>query len=219
MRKPLKLAILILLFAFALVAKDREFTMPKAFHAKTYPARDVHDDEKVSIAADPYDLPDKADPVFTSQYLKRGMMPIQVVFSNDGDSSVALNDISVTLIARDRTKIFPANKDDLYRRLSQAVDPISGPNPVDIPLPKKKKKGISQETAREVDAIISAKPRVVEAKATQAAIYIFDIDGIDHPLAGAKLVISGLRRDGHELFYFEIPMEKYLTYQPTSQVQ
>jgi hypothetical protein len=210
----MKIAAVILLLAVALAAKDREFTMPKAFHAKTYPARDAHDDEKVSIAADPYDLPDKADSVFASRYLQRGMMPIQVVFSNDGDSAVVLKDMSVTFITRNRTKIFPADKDDLYRRLSQAVDPNRPTDIMKIPL-SKKKKAISKETEREVDAL-TAYPTVVEAKTTQSAMYIFDVDGLDHPLAGAKLVISGVRRDGHELFYFEIPMEKYLTYQPTS---
>jgi hypothetical protein len=214
MRRPLKLAVITLLLAVAVVAKDREFTMPKAFHAKTYPARDTHDDEKMSIAADPYDLQDKADPVFVVPYLKRGLLPVQVIFSNDGDSSVILQDLSVRFITRNRTRISPAEKDDIYRRVSQAVDP-NRPKIADIPLPKRKKRAVSDEAQKEVEAI-TVHPQAIEPKTTQSAMYVFDVEGLDHPLAGAKLVISGLRRDGHELFYFEIPMEKYLTYQPTA---
>ena len=38
------LALLTLALAIALAAKTREFTMPRAFHANTYPARDAHED-------------------------------------------------------------------------------------------------------------------------------------------------------------------------------
>src|SRR5919205_1268952 len=103
MRKPLKLSAVIVLIVVALAAKDREFTLPKVFHAKTYPARDAHDDEKMSVAADPYDLPDKADPIFVVPYLKRGLMPVHVIFSNDSDSSVLLSQMSVTFLTRNRT--------------------------------------------------------------------------------------------------------------------
>src|SRR5947209_6166167 len=45
-------------------AKDKTLPLPRAFHAKTYPANDVHTDEKVAIAADPYDTADKAATAF-----------------------------------------------------------------------------------------------------------------------------------------------------------
>src|SRR3954468_18082833 len=50
---------LILLLAVLAFAKNDPQPPPKAFHAKTYPAVDTHSDEKVAIAADPYDMPDK----------------------------------------------------------------------------------------------------------------------------------------------------------------
>jgi hypothetical protein len=38
------------------------------------------------------------------------------------------------------------------------------------------------------------------------------VEGLANPLAGAKLNLRMLRSaDGKELFYFEIPFDKYLT--------
>ena len=51
------------LWAVALVTLPlpaKDFVKPAAQPAKTYPAHDDHADDKVAIAADPYDTPDKA---------------------------------------------------------------------------------------------------------------------------------------------------------------
>src|SRR5208282_3024702 len=45
-------------FSLSLSAKD--FAKPVAQPAKTYPVHDDHSDEKVAIAADPYDTAEKA---------------------------------------------------------------------------------------------------------------------------------------------------------------
>src|ERR1700680_3927877 len=39
----------------------KQFVMPAAQPAKTYPARDEHSDEAVTLALDPYDMADKAN--------------------------------------------------------------------------------------------------------------------------------------------------------------
>jgi hypothetical protein len=214
MHRPVRILGLIALLTLALAAKTREFTMPRAFHAKTYPARDVHDDEKFTVAADPYDLEEKEAPVFAVNYTKDGLLPIQVIFSNDSETPASISRVSVTFITRDRTKIQPAEPEDIYRRIAKQVrrgdEPKMSPVP---PIFRKKSRPISEAAKEEVE-MMNAKPKAVEPKSTQSAIYIFDVENLDHPLAGAKLVVSGVRRDAQELFYFEIPMEKYLTYQP-----
>ena len=214
MHRPVRILGLIALLTLALAAKTREFTMPRAFHAKTYPARDVHDDEKFTVAADPYDLEEKEAPVFAVNYTKDGLLPIQVIFSNDSETPASISRVSVTFITRDRTKIQPAEPEDIYRRIAKQVrrgdEPKMSPVP---PIFRKKSRPISEAAQEEVE-MMNAKPKAVEPKSTQSAIYIFDVENLDHPLAGAKLVVSGVRRDAQELFYFEIPMEKYLTYQP-----
>jgi hypothetical protein len=51
----------------------------------------------------------------------------------------------------------------------------------------------------------------VEAHATQAGFLFFDVEGIDDPLAGAHLYISGVRNgQGQELIFFDISLEGYL---------
>ena len=76
-------------------AKDKVFALPRAFHAKTYPANDVHNDEKVAIAADPYDTADKAATVFTVKYREEGLLPIHLILSNDSDHTVSLAQMTV----------------------------------------------------------------------------------------------------------------------------
>jgi len=193
--------------------KDKVFSSPRAFHAKTYPAHETHDDEKVSIAADPYDMPEKTVGVFTVNYKNEGLLPIFLIFSNDGDGAVSLADLKVTLVTRKRTKISPANTDDIYRRISKQT--VRGDEPQrPFPFPKRKSTTISKEAREEVkDSQFMA--RAVEPHGNQAGFLFFDVDEIESPLAGAKLVITGLADSkGHDLFYFEIPMEKYLSYQP-----
>jgi hypothetical protein len=219
MHRPVRVIGIIALLTLALAAKTHEFSMPRAFHAKTYPARDAHEDEKFTVAADPYDLEEKTAPVFAVNYTKEGLLPIQVIFSNDSDVPASIAKVSVTFITRTRTKISPAAPDDIYRRISKQMK--RGDEPTMNPLPpifKKKNRTVSEAAQEEVEAM-NAKPKAVEGKSTQSAIYIFDVENLDHPLAGAKLVVSGVRRDAQELFYFEIPMEKYLTYQPENPPQ
>jgi hypothetical protein len=193
--------------------KDKIFSLPRAFNAKTYPAHETHDDEKVSIAVDPYDMPEKTVGVFTVDYKKEGLLPIFLIFSNDGDGAISLTDMRVTLVTRKRTKISPAETDDIYRRISKQT--MRGDEPRrPFPLPKRKSTTISKEAREEVkDSQFMA--RAVEPHGNQSGFLFFDVDDIESPLAGAKLVITGLADSkGHDLFYFEIPMEKYLSYQP-----
>jgi hypothetical protein len=215
MHKPLLLAFLILLVALpsALPAKDKAYSAPRAFHAKTYPAHESHEQEKVTVAADPYDMPDKVAGVFTVNYAYAGLLPIYMIFTNDGDQPISLNNLHVTLITRKRVKISPTNASDMYRRLDRATLRADGPS-LPFPLPKKKNKGISQQTRDEVEGS-QFLARAVEPHGTQAGFMYFDVQGLDNPLAGAKLEITGiLDSKGNELFFFEIPMEKYLSYQP-----
>lgn len=209
LRQPAWVVICVVLAAvFAIAAK--EFVPPRAFHAKTYPARDEHPDESVTIAADPYDMADKAA-IFTVPYLQTGFLPVNVIISNDGDQPVALTDLKIELITADKTKIPPATAADIQRRF--ASKPRTGPSPLPIPLPRSKKRPNIEATQEFDQARFAAK--AVEPHANQAGFFFFDVEGISHPLAGAHLYISGLRdAKGTDLIYFEIPMEKYLTYQP-----
>jgi hypothetical protein len=208
----------LILLASVAVFAAKSFIMPQINPAKTYPAHDDHPMEKISIAADPYDLADKAA-IFNENYSAQGYMPILVVITNDGDQPVALNNLKVELITKRRDKIPAASEDDLYRRLSRVKHRGDEPsrNPLPIPLPRKKPDvGVSKQNRTEIDAaMFSAK--AVAPHENQAGFFFFDVSEISQPLAGARLYLNGItNNDGQELMYFEIPMEKYLGYAPPS---
>jgi hypothetical protein len=207
-------AAVIALIAAPAKAKDKDYVAPKAFHAKTYPANDAHDNERVAIAVDPYDLPDKTAGLFVIDYKDEGLLPLQLIISNDGDGPVSLTDMKVQLVTAKRVKIGPATPEDIYRKIArQPASSQSAPKP--FPLPGKTVKRSVKKS--EQDEIDNARflARAVEPHATQAGFLFFDVEGIDHPLAGAHLYISGVRdNSGQELMFFDIPLEKYLTYQP-----
>ena len=189
------------------VAKD--FVMPVPQPANTYPARDEHPAEHVTVAADPYDMADKAD-IFSVRYSDEGFLPIYVVVTNDGDQPVSLTDLKVQFVTVNRAKIQAATTDDIYRRLSRPS--TSGkPSPLPFPTSKKVKGTVSAKTLEEIqNAQFAAK--AVEPHSTQAGFMFFDVTSISTPLPGARLFLTGVRdAKGSELMYFEIPMEKYLS--------
>ncbi|MGB8009202.1 MAG: hypothetical protein WCF48_18900 [Terriglobales bacterium] len=200
---------LLLLCAIASMAA-KEFVMPTARPARTYPAHDEHPLERVTVAVDPYDLEDKAS-IFTVNYRNNGYMPVFFVISNDGDQPVSLVDMKAQMNTKDRSKLYPASMDDLLRRLSHPTR-NDRQNTLPIPLPKKEVKGgVSRKTWDEIEqAQFGAK--AVEPHSTVRGFLFFDIQDIANPLPGASFYLMGVQdASGKELMYFEISMEKYLT--------
>src|SRR6266576_4720006 len=89
----------------------KEFVMPQAQPARTYPAHDEHPNEAVTIALDPYDMADKAK-IFSVHYSEVGFVPIFVVVTNDGDQPVQLSGMKAQLVTANRAKILPAADED-----------------------------------------------------------------------------------------------------------
>src|SRR5271157_3137941 len=100
-----------------LAVAAKEFAMPAARAARTYPAHDDHPMEKVVVAVDPYDVEYKAS-IFSVNYRNYGYLPVFFVITNDGDLPVSLVGMKAQLNTKDRSKLFPATTDDLLRRLS-----------------------------------------------------------------------------------------------------
>jgi hypothetical protein len=209
-RRILSLVTFLFLFCLAAMA-GKEFMMPSARPARTYPAHDEHSLEKITVAVDPYDLGDKAQ-IFSTDYRNYGYLPVFFVVTNDGDQPVALSGMKAELITVKRTKLSPATNDDLMRRMSRPA-PKTGPSPLPIPIPGSKVKGaVSGKTREEIErAQFGA--RAVEPHSTAAGFLFFDVSDIASPaLAGANFYLTGVRdAGGNELMYFEIPMEKYLS--------
>jgi hypothetical protein len=201
------------LVAFCLTAIGaKEFVMPDAHPARTYPAHDEHPQENVTIAVDPYDVEYKAS-IFTVNYRNYGLMPVFFVVTNDSDQPVALSDMKVELVTVNRSKLSPASTDDLVRRLSHPSRSATSAKPLPIPLPgsKRVKGAVSQKTMDEIDRS-QFEARAVEPHSTARGFLFFDVSDISNPLAGANFYLTEVRDGkGNELMYFEIPLEKYLS--------
>lgn len=187
-------------------------TLQRATHAKTYPAHETHDDEGVSIAIDPFDMPDKTAG-FKVKYKDNGILPVRLIISNDSDKTVMLDDLQIKYITVSRDKLEPLATQDLYRRLARTGNIPGKKPPVPLPLPHKTKPAVPKEDIAEIDSMqFSIVP--VTAHSTNSGFLFFDISGIETPEAGAHVYISGIKVNGKELFYFDIPLEKYLNYHP-----
>jgi hypothetical protein len=194
--------------AFALCLAAKDFVRPEAHPAKTYPAHDDHPDEKVAIAADPYDTPEKAK-LFSVNFHDHGFLPIFFVVTNDGSQPISIANMQVTLTTADRDKLTPVASEDIYRRLT---NPRANLNKIPLPIPQKDVKGtITQKQRDQIDSAQFA-AKAVEPHTTQSGFLFFDVSDIPAPLAGARIYVSGVNdAKGTELMYFEIPMDKYLT--------
>src|SRR5260370_39252587 len=117
----------------------KQFVMPVAQPARSYPAHDDHPLEKVSIAVDPYDVEDKAS-IFSVNFRNHGYMPVFFVITNDGDQPVSLVGMKAQLNTKDRSKLFPSTTDELVRRLSHPSR-HDRPNPLPTPLPRQEVTG------------------------------------------------------------------------------
>jgi hypothetical protein len=183
-----------------------EHAPPPAGVASSYPAFEAHADEHVTIAADPYNTKEKAS-CFRIDYLKYGFMPIRVIVTNDGDKPINLEQARIHFISASGDKIPAAEPEDVERRTTDIKNP-SGPK---VPIP-----GLNKPKTK--DAKIDAdfqefeyQALVVEPHTTRAGFLFYDVETLSNPLKGAKLYLRRLQAsDGKELFYFEIPFDKYL---------
>ena len=205
----------LLLLAIAAPAKDKKtFDPPSAYHANSYPARTYDEQNHITLAADPYDTPDKAA-IFAGDYASSGLMPVRLIISNDGDAPIALTDLKVEFVTINRDKLVPQRTQDILRKLSRTDTRPDERMQVPLPIPHRKQKRAVKEEVEDEIGRAQFMAKAVEPHSTQSGFLFFDVGGIRNPLAGANLYVSGIRNSkGEELIYFEIPMEKYLSYTP-----
>ena len=182
----------------ALPAVASDHTPPPVQPATTFAAVEVHDDEKVAIAAEPYDTKEK-ESIFKVDYLSHGVMPVRLIVTNNGDRPISLRDARILFLTAAGDKIQAAEPEDVERLMTRKERQGSK-------IPKASNQAIEQDfDTFEYQAL------VVEPHTTRAGFLFYDVSQLDHPLRGAKLHLHKLRNaDGSELFYFEIPFDKYL---------
>ena len=200
----------VLAFWFPLAAAATDHTPPPVQPATSFAAVEVHTDEKVAIAAEPYDTKEK-ESIFRIDYLAHGVMPIRLIVTNNGDRAINLRDARILFETVTGDRIQAAEPEDVERLMTRKEReggkiPMPGPIPSIKLKPKASNKDIEADfNTFEYGAI------VVEPHTTRAGFLFYDVSDLDHPLKGAKLYLRKLRdADGKELFYFEIPFDKYL---------
>lgn len=182
---------------------------PPAKDAADYPATDIHSEEQVAIAADPYDTAAKIA-IFRVDYLKYGLIPIRIIVTNNSNQPISLADARINFITAAKDKIPTSEIPDVERR----VTPIKPPSGVRYPIPGLGYKPGKLNKAIEDDFhAFEYSALVVEPHSTQAGFLFYDLEDIENPLVGAQLSLSELRdASGKELFSFEIPFNKYLAH-------
>jgi hypothetical protein len=203
-------AIPLSLLWLALPAMASDHAPPSVQPATSFAAVEVHDEEKVAVAAEPYDTKEK-ESIFKVDYLSHGVMPIRLIVTNNSDRPISLRDARILFMTAAGEKIQAAEPEDVERLMTQKERQGSKiPMPGPIPSIKLKPKASNKEIEADFDTF-EYQALVVEAHTTRAGFLFYDVSQLDHPLKGAKLHLHKLRdADGKELFYFEIPFDNYL---------
>ncbi len=206
---PRKIATFALVFASVVFAGEKGFNPPPLKPAPTYPAHEAHTEEKVTVAIDPFDTDAKAA-IFKIKYKEYDLLPIRLIISNDGDKPLMLDHARIELVTAHREKLQPADRDDILRKLTRPEKVASRPK-VRFPIPvPHDNKPISREAREEIDAAMFLNVPV-SPNSTNGGFLFFDVSGIENPEAQAHLYISGIKAGSKELFYFDIPLEEYLS--------
>jgi hypothetical protein len=208
MRILLRISTLLLWLALPAMASDH--TAPPVQPATSYPAVEVHADEHVAIAVEPYDTKEK-ESIFHVDYTDHDVMPVRLIVTNLGDRPISLRDARILFETAAGDRIQAAEPEDVDRLMTRkermgSKIPVPAPLPPLHTKPKDSIKNIQQDfDTFEFSAL------VVEPHTTRAGFLFYVVSGLTHPLVGARLYVRSLKdADGTELFYFEIPFSKYL---------
>jgi len=194
----------------AATALAADHKVPPVQPATSFAAVEVHDKEKVAVAAEPYDTREKED-IFRVDYLEHGVMPIRLIVTNLGDRPISLRDARILFQTPAGDRIQAAEPEDVERlmtRKEREGGRIAMPGP--IPTIKLKPKASNKDIEDDFNTFEYG-ALVVEPHTTRAGFLFYDVSQLADPLRGSKLHLHSLRdADGHELFYFEIPFDKYV---------
>jgi hypothetical protein len=187
-----------------------DHTPPPVQPATDFAAVEVHLDEKLAIAAEPYDSKEKMA-LFRVDYISHGVLPVRLIVTNNSDRPISLRDARILFVTALGDRIQAAEPEDVERLMTRKEReggkvPMPGPIPSIHLKPKASNKEIEQDfDTFEFQAL------VVEPHTTRAGFLFYDVSGLTHPLQGALLNLHTIKdADGKEFFYFEIPFEKYL---------
>jgi hypothetical protein len=195
---------------FVLSSAVAERTPPPVQPATDFAAVEVHKDEKLAIAAEPYDTKEKVA-LFRVDYLAHGVMPVRLIVTNNSDRPISLRDARIIFVTATGDRIQAAEPEDVERLMTRK-DREGTKVPMPGPIPAIHLKGKATDKDIEQDfATFEFQALVVEPHTTRAGFLFYDLSGLEHPLQGGILNLHTIKdADGKDLFYFEIPFDKYL---------
>lgn len=200
----------LLALSLATTAGATDHVPPKVQPATSFAAVEVHANENLAIAAEPYDTKEK-EAIFRVDYLAHGVMPVRLIVTNNGDHPISLRDARILFQTASGDRIQTSEPEDVERLMTRK-EREGGKIPMPSPIPpiKLKPKASNKEIEQDFDTF-EYQALVVEPHTTRAGFLFYDVSQLTEPLKGAKLHLHALRdADGKELFYFEIPFDKYL---------
>ena len=213
----LLLAAIVLLPAYA--AAEKKKSAPPAKPAAQYLAFDAHENEHVTIAADPCTEPHDCS-FFRLGYIQHGLLPVRVVVTNDGDRALSLDDARIQFISANNDVLPAATDEDLNRVLFtlKGTQGTKIPMPAPIPTITIHHPPVDKKITED-DNDFGFQGTVVNAHSTLAGYLFYDIKDLDDPaLKHAELYVKMVHTlDGkQELFAFTIPFDKWLAANPTA---
>jgi hypothetical protein len=195
---------------FALVTpspaeKPRKPISPQS--AQDYAMHDTHDQERVTIAAEPCTSKETI-PNTRLDYLGHDLLPIRVIVTNDSEFALTLDDARIHFISGDNTVIAAATDDELQRRLftlsgSKSKIPLPAPLPSITVHHDINKKIVDDEND------FGFQTTTIKPHTTVAGYLFYDMQGLDRPfLAHATLELRKVRfsASNQALDSFEIPL-------------
>ncbi len=208
------LSLAALVGGLALTAGEKERLLFRNKPADSYPARDAHDE--LVVAAEPFETPEEVREAFGKNDPSRaGILPLLLVITNTGKSTVRLEDMKAVFITFDRQKLEPVPANDVAIRLRKKVDVSQKP--------KSRIPGLPNIGGRGGDSGIEVlanafEMRMIVPQSTASGFLYFDVGSTRNWLSGAKLFLTGMRwaNNGKELMYFEVNLDKARPQPPAS---
>lgn len=201
----------------AVPALTADRTPPPIAPATSFPAVEVHDKEKVAIAIEPYDTKDQ-EKIFHLDYMKYGVVPVRLIVTNLGDQPISLRDARILFETANGNRIQAAEADDVERLMNyhEPHGAMPTPSPIPMPIPGLHLKHKNHDKEIEDDFnTFEYEALVVEPHTTRAGFLFYVVPGSGDPLKGADISVTKVRNsDGEELFFFQIPFDKYLKAKP-----
>src|ERR1700751_4466785 len=139
----------LLIISTAIAAGASNHAAPAVQPATTYPAVEVHDNEHVAIAVEPYDTREK-ESIFRVDYLSHGIMPVRLIITNNGDKPISLKDARILFYTAGGDRINSAEPEDVQRLMTRTERegkkiPMPGPLPSIKMKPKASNKEIEED--------------------------------------------------------------------------